>query len=215
MSVVEPDSIEDLREPLRMLKRPFLMRSYEATPEDYEAIDDEDFKCEYFEGELVVHSPASLEHEQVVVFVSSLLREFASRRRLGTVYGSNAVMQLGLRRFSPDVSYLSTAGEVRVRGGRLHGPMDLVVEIHSSSTRAYDRGDKLRAYQEGRVPEIWLIDADEKRFEGIVLRDGNYDRRGLRNGVWSSVVVPGLSLDVSWLWRRPLPSLDECRAVGR
>lgn len=215
MVIIEPDHIEELREPLRTLKRPFLMRSYEATPEDYEAIDDEDFKCEYFEGELIVHSPASLEHEQVVLFVGALLREFVSQRRLGTVYGSNAVMQLGLRRFSPDVSFLSTAGENRIRGGRVHGPMDLTVEILSSSTRAYDRGDKLAAYQDGGVPEIWLIDPDEKRFEGIVQRGAGYDRRELTEGVWSATAVSGLSLDVAWLWRRPLPSLDECRAIGR
>ena len=46
----------------------------------------------------------------------------------GRVFGSNAVMQLGQRRFSPDVSVLLAASYGRIRGPRVIGPMDLAVE---------------------------------------------------------------------------------------
>lgn len=214
MPVVENDEIQKTRELLRQFSSPILLRAYEATPEDYEAIGDEDFKCEYLDGVLIVHSPATLEHEDEAGFVYIFLRDFASRHRLGRVFGANAVMQLGHRRFSPDISYLSVANENRVSGGRVNGPMDLVVEVLSSSTRSYDRGEKLAAYQAGRVPEIWLIDEQNRRFEAHVLRGDSYERAELSTGVWASPTVAGLKLDVSWLWRRPLPTLDECRAIS-
>jgi Uma2 family endonuclease len=158
--VSSSDQYPRLREALRSLEPPFLLRHFDATPEDYEAITDEDLKCEYIDGELIVHSPASLEHEEIVVFESTLLREFVSARGLGRVFGSNAVMQLGQRRFSPDASVLLAPNYGRIREKRVIGPVDLAVEVISASTRAYDFETKLPAYREGRVGEIWLIDAD-------------------------------------------------------
>lgn len=237
MPLIEAQEIKEWRAGMRLCPHSFLLRAYEAEPTDYEAIGDEDFKCEYHDGVLIVHSPASYEHERLAAFLVLFLGDHVTRHKLGTVLGSNAVMQLGERRFSPDVSFLSAASEKRVRGGRVHGPMDLVVEVLSSSTRAYDRGEKLTAYQQGNVPEIWLIDPDERRFDAYVLRHelnpqgassfqrpGNnggsiepleYEHTLLTAGRWNCAVLPKLVLDVDWLWRRPLPSLDECHTQAQ
>ena len=55
---------------MSLLEPPFLLHFSDTTPEDYEALSDEDLKCEYLDGELIVHSPASPEHEELIVFVS-------------------------------------------------------------------------------------------------------------------------------------------------
>jgi len=85
MSIVDsPEEYAALRDALRQFRWSFLLHRYDATPEDYEQLMDEDLKCEYVDGDLIVHSPASLEHEALTLFVGSLLREFANTRRLGS-----------------------------------------------------------------------------------------------------------------------------------
>jgi len=206
----EQVNVPELREALRQLPGPYLIRRYEATLADYEQISDEDLKCEYVDGELIVHSPASIAHERLVTFISTLINLLASSRNLGEVYGSNAVMQLGRRRFSPDVSFLTLGHKQRVRAGQVRGPMDLAVEVLSASTRRYDLEEKRPAYRAGRVPEVWLIDPQRKVFEADVLAGGRYTSRRLTRGRFRSRVLPGFALDVTWLWSDPLPNPLDC-----
>jgi Uma2 family endonuclease len=209
---LEERELRDARTTLRQTSRSFFIHTFDATVEDFLAITDEDLKCEYRDGELIVHSPASFAHEDVSAFLISFLRDYASRNRLGRVLGPNLVVQLSASRFfSPDISFLSDANAARVQDGRVMGPVDLAIEVLSKSTRKYDRGEKLVAYQQGRIPEIWLVDPDEKRFEAFVLCGDAYQKSELAAGDWNATVLPGLRLDVSWLWREELPSLDECR----
>jgi Uma2 family endonuclease len=208
--VASSDRYLELREALRMLQPPFLLRHFDATPEDYEAITDEDLKCEYLDGQLIVHSPASLDHEHLALFVGAVLHEFVSAGSLGRVFGSNAVMQLGQRRFSPDVSVLLAVNYGRIRGQRVIGPMDLAVEVISASTRAWDFETKVPAYREGRVGEIWLIDAERRQFAAHAWTGEEYLSRVLATGSWSSVAIPGLEVRLDCLWQNPLPGVRDC-----
>ena len=208
--VAASDQYSALRDVLGALQPPFLLRHFDATPEDYEAITDEDLKCEYLDGELIVHSPASLDHEDLVLFVGSVLREFISARAFGRVVGSNAVMQLGQRRFSPDVSVLLAANYGRIRGSRVVGPMDLAVEVISTSTRAWDFETKVPAYREGRIGEVWLIDAERRQFTTHAWSGEGYESGVLTTGSWSSLAIPGLRLRIDALWQSPLPGVRDC-----
>jgi Uma2 family endonuclease len=206
-----PSDYPLLREELRALQPPFLLRHYDATPEDYEQITDEDLKCEFIDGELIVHSPASFQHEDMASFVNAVLRSHVGHHVAGFVLGSNAVMQLGQRRFSPDVSVLLAEHADRIANKRVIGPLDLAVEILSTSTRKYDYETKLPLYREGRVREIWLIDPEKRQFEVHARKGDAYASQVLASGRWTSVAIPGLTIDVDWFWRDPLPSVLECR----
>jgi Uma2 family endonuclease len=58
--------------------------------------------------------------------------------------------------------------------GLIRGRPDLVVEIVSPSSRRYDRVTKLQWYSQLGVPEYWLVDAEARTLERLVLRDGMY-----------------------------------------
>lgn len=198
-----------LRKLVHALEGERLLRVRPASAWEYEAITDDDFKCEYVPGELILHSAASLPHEDLAAFLITLLRIFVSDRRLGRVFGSNAVMQLGESRFSPDISVLLNESEHRVQRDRVVGPMDLAVELVSRSTRSHDRKRKLPIYLEHGVREVWLVDRKRKTFEAH--RPGSPSRMiELQAGVFESAVLPGLKLDVGWLWQDPLPPLSRC-----
>ncbi len=219
MALLFHSTAEKAREAIRGIDAPYLLRTYDATPEDYELIADEDFRCEYLDGVLVVHSPATFAHEDRSSFLSALLRTFVEHRRYGWVLGANAVMQLGERRFCPDISFLHATHADRIQGGRVMGPMDLAVEFLSKSTRDYDLREKRTSYREGRIPEIWLIDTDLREFhvDVLVAAPGKTNGSGapyrtelLRQGRWSSQVLNGFWVDVTWFWSEPLPSVLDC-----
>lgn len=224
MALLAPGStIEKTRRALQDMDPPYLLRKYDATLEDYDLIADEDLRCEFLDGVLVVHSPATIDHEDRSGFLNGLLRNFVDDRNLGRVLGANAVMQLGDRRFCPDISFLKQAHTDRVQKGQVVGPMDLVIEFLSKSTRDYDLGEKRIAYREGRVPEIWLIDPQRPEFHADVFAplqgeshdSALYRTETLREGRWSSRVLEGFWVDVTWLWQEPLPSVLECfRAIA-
>ncbi len=214
-------TIEKARRALQEIDPPFLLRKYEATVEDYELLADEDLRCEFLDGVLLVHSPATIDHEDRLSFLHGLLRIFVDDRQLGRVLGANAVMQLGDRRFCPDISFLRKAHAPRIQQGQVVGPMDLAVEFLSKSTRDYDLGEKRAAYREGRVPEIWIFDPQRREFHADVLTGGSngspssYRTETLREGRWASKVLEGFWFDVTWLWKDPLPNVLECyRAVA-
>ncbi|MBI2301817.1 MAG: Uma2 family endonuclease [Armatimonadetes bacterium] len=93
----------------------------------------------------------------------------------------------------------------RLRAAYLEGPADLVIEIASPSTRGVDHGDKFYEYEQGGVPEYWLLDPERRRPEFFLL-----DAEGIYSpvvvgpvGVYESPALSGLRLRVEWLWTRP------------
>jgi len=214
MLTANSSEILQLREDLRRLQPPYLLRKYDATQEDYDSIADEDLRCEFIDGVLIVHSPASVHHEERLVFLATLVNMFAASKQLGRVFGSNTVMELGQRRLCPDLSFLRTDHADRIQRGRVVGPMDLVIEMVSKSTRDYDLGERRNAYHEGRIPEIWFIDAELKQCQIDQLEDDTYSTRTLTTGRFTSRILPGLSLEVAWFWSDPPPNPLECLKVA-
>lgn len=208
--------LEQARSAIQSLEPPYLLQLNDVLPDDYEKICDEDFRCEYVDGVLFVHSPASLPHVNRVSFLVCLLRMFAEKRSLGLVFTSNAVMQIGERRFCGDVSFIGAEHADRLRIDRVIGPMDLVVEIVSKSTRSYDLRDKRAYYREAGVPEVWFVDTGRNEFHVDYLdkslgQDGMaYGNELLTTGRWHSRVLSGLWVDVSWFWTDPLPNALDC-----
>jgi Uma2 family endonuclease len=91
----------------------------------------------------------------------------------------------------------------------LEGPAHLVVEIISPGSRAMDRGEKFYEYEQGGVPEFWLIDPQRKQAEFYQRgQDGIYRLVPPgSDGLYHSQVLKGLWLKVDWLWQEPLPPL--------
>ncbi|HPD29500.1 MAG TPA: Uma2 family endonuclease [Phycisphaerae bacterium] len=210
MLTLDAKHIRELREDLQHLAPPYQLRKYEATIEDYEEPAHEDLRCEYLDEVQIVHSPASVQHEERLIFLATLLNTVVAGRRLGRMYASNAVMQLGERRFCPDLSYLAAEHTDRIRGTRVVGPTDLVVEMAFTDTREYDLGEKHAACHQGRIPKIWFINADHKQVQVNVLEGEVHLTNTFTNGRFDGRILPGISIEVNWFWTEPLPNPLEC-----
>ena len=181
--------------------------SYEAFLERV----DENSHVEWVDGEVIEMSPISERHEDVSGFLKPLLRHFAEARQLGIVRGEPYQMKpaLHLPGRVPDFFFVATAHLDRLRSTYLEGPADLVVEIISPESRVRDRGDKFFEYEAGGIPEYWLLDPIREQAEFYQLNENGIYRTVPtdKDGRYYSAVLPGLWLQVDWLWQTPLPPL--------
>lgn len=169
---------------------------------------DEDTQAEWVDGEVVMVSPASKRHQEIIGFLSGILVPYTQVRDLGTVLTAPFQMYLAdvQRGREPDVLFVAKEHLHRLQETHLNGPADLAIEILSPESRLRDRGEKLAEYEAAGVHEYWIIDPDEKRADFYVLGDdGRYDRRRPEGGRYHSGVLAGFELRVEWLWAEPLP----------
>ena len=191
-----------------------LMQTQRATKISYgeflERID-ENPHVEWVDGEIIEMSPIFERHEDLSGFLKPLVRHFAEAYNLGVVRGEPFQMKpaLSLPGRAPDFFFVATAHLDRLRSTYLEGPADLVVEIISPESRARDRGDKFFEYEAAGIPEYWLLDPIREQAEFYQLDPGGIYRPAALDaqGRYQSVVLPGLWLQVSWLWQTPLPPL--------
>jgi len=198
-----------LEVPTELIAGEYLLQRYDATVADYERAANEDTRLELLDEVLIMHSPASVRHELIFSFLLGLMQGYVRAKDLGTVLGSRTPMYLeNMRRFEPDLLFVSNAAMPRLGDTALRGAADLVIEILSPATREYDLGKKRDAYAAGGVGEYWMIDAANSRL--MVDRPAGARRSELESGWYDTDAVAGFRLDVSWLWRNPPPDANAC-----
>lgn len=164
--------------------------------------------AEWVDGQVVPMTPVATRHQDVADWLTALLRLLVERNELGKVLSAPVQMRLPRSGREPDVMFIAREKLERVRELYIEGPADLVIEVVSPESQTPNRRDKLREYEAAGVREYWIIDPVGQEAEFCDLgKDGRYERVPLREGVFHSVVVPGLWLRVEWLWQQPLPSL--------
>lgn len=166
--------------------------------------------AEWVDGE-IIYMTVSDTHQNLVDFLTALMRHFAEAYDLGLVRSASYPIRLRQRPSirEPDVMFVSSANEHRMKRNYLDGPADIAVEVVSPESRTRDRRDKRFEYAQAGVREYWIIDHEKERAEFFLLgEDGAYDPIPLdAEGIFHSIVLPGFWLRVSWLWQRPLPKL--------
>ena len=173
---------------------------------------------EFVRGEVVMHSPATAEHQDLVRFLLRLLDGYCEARGWGKVLTGPAAVQLAsdvVR--EPDLFVLPPEEVPKARGTPLRARPALVIEVISPSTRTIDLVEKAQDYAAARIPEYWAVDPERRKL--TVHRQepeaGGYRVERVASDRVESSAVPGFWLLTDWLWQQdPLPPADEClRAV--
>jgi len=175
---------------------------------------DEDTRAEWVDGEVILMSPASGEHQDLGSFLISTLKCFVQARDLGIIRYEMFQMKTGpdLPGRLPDILFVAKEHLHRLEHTSLRGPADLAIEIVSPESRARDRGAKFYEYEKGGVQEYWLLDPERRRaeFYNLGVDDTYYFVPVGNDGIFRSTVVDGLWIQVEWLWTQP-PVLDVLR----
>lgn len=158
-------------------------------------------RYELIDGELVV-TPSPIPFHQVVLGRGfRLFDAFVVRTNVGIVLTApvDVVLATGVV-VVPDLLVIARHRLGIIGPKAIEGPPDLVLEIHSPSTRDRDLGEKKALYARYRVPEYWAGDPDARSITVFALRDGRYDVLPLVDGRARSEVLPGFEVEVAGLF---------------
>ena len=166
---------------------------------------------EYVRGEVVMYSPATAEHQDLVGFLHWLLRGYCEAKGLGKVLmGPAAVRILPDVVREPDIFVISPEDIPKAKGTPLELRPILVVEVISPSTRTMDLREKAEDYAQAQIPEYWAVDPQQKEIWVHRLGERGYEVRRIEAGRAESLSLPGFHLKLEWLFRETLPPADEC-----
>lgn len=180
---------------------------------------DEDTRAEWVDGEIVLMpSPATLDHQNAGLFLSSVLNIYVQANDLGHIVFAPYVMKLAAisRGREPDIIFVSKDREHLLTRHYLDGPADLAIEIVSPESKKRDRKEKFAEYEAAGVLEYWMFDPDHRNAEFYQLgEDGRYHRVEVgADGIYRSKAVAGFWLRVDWLCQTPMPAtLDVLREL--
>ncbi|CAN5688247.1 Uma2 family endonuclease [soil metagenome] len=171
--------------------------------------DDSGIKHEFLDGQVWAMSGGTPDHAAVAGNVLTLLNIQLSGKKC-RVFTSDLRIRVeatGLGTY-PDVSVVCGRLELDPEDAKRHTVINprILVEVLSPSTEAYDRGEKLRQYQQiPSVDEIVLVAHDRREIE-IVRRepDGSWSRHLAGDGETATLSSVACGLPVSEVYRDPL-----------
>jgi Uma2 family endonuclease len=164
---------------------------------------DDGKRYEVIDGQLYVTPPPITEHQGAASALHGYIWHYVRERQLGRVYFALIGVVLddenGLQ---PDLVYVARERLEIVSRRGIEGAPDLVVEILSPSTRARDRGIKLRRYAAAGVPHYWIVDPRTRALEAYHLGERGYALTGKHGpgSVFHPELFPGLAIPIDDLW---------------
>ncbi len=195
----------------RPIEQHYLLRFGGWTLEQYLKEAPEDLICEFVRGEVIMHSPATAEHQRLVKFLMRLLDGYCERKGCGEVLmGPAAVRILPDVIREPDIFVIAKEDLKRAKDAIDARPI-FIVEVISPSTRALDLKEKADDYALSGIQEYWAVDPEQKAVFVHRLKDGRYEVEVVEKGRVESISIPGFFIEVEWLFL--LPRVDECLQV--
>lgn len=199
--------METVLDPLiRSPKLPKYIQQLEATLAEeqrkrqafYETVQEGD-KVEFINGEVVMHSPVRLKHNDASGALYRLLSDFVEKNDLGVVGHEKLMISLTRNDYEPDVCFFGKEKAAHLHPDQLRFPApDFIAEILSDSTAGVDRGVKLEDYAAHSVAEYWIIDPDAQTVEQYLLHDETYKLAvktdSASNATLKSAAIPGFAI---------------------
>lgn len=163
----------------------------------YEHISEQE-KSEFINGEIIVHSPITLDHNLINGNLWVIMDAFVTRHDLGLVGIEKLLIKLTRNDYEPDLCFFKQEKAREFAADQKFFPApDLIVEVLSDGTEKRDRGVKFEDYQAHGVAEYWLVSPQEKFVEQYLLKDGSYTLQAeATNGQIICQAISGLSVPV-------------------
>jgi len=175
------------------------------TYDDLVALPEDNLRHEIIDGEHVV-SPAPIPKHQIVVgHIHGILYRYLQEHPIGRVFVAPLDIIFSPHNvLEPDVLYISNERSI-IGPKNVQGAPDLTVEVLSELKRR-DEVDKLAVYERFGVVEYWIADPEAETVR-VYRRGaaGTYgsavELRAHRQDVLTSLLFPGLTIDVAYLFR--------------
>jgi len=172
------------------------------TFEEYLTYDDRtDKRYEFNDGELVEMTPATVFHNDLMMFFAFFLQtEITRSQHPYCVRVNSTEIFNGKRTRRPDVLVM-TLEQKKSLGNKpdiLHEPCLLAIEIVSPTCRTVDTVEKREEYAQFGIPEYWIVDFLLGTFAVLTLVNEVYIEKVYREGDRIvSDVFPSIALSMS------------------
>jgi Uma2 family endonuclease len=178
-----------------------------VTPEEYLAAERlSETRSEYLDGGVYPMPGGTANHGRIVVNVATELATQLRERDCDVLLSDMKVRMPDSRKFFyPDVVVI--CGKLQFHDERkdiITNP-NLVIEVLSPSTEAFDRGAKFRAYQTiESLKEYLLASQDRPLIEQYIRDEGGEWRYKAAEGIESSLTLPsvGCTLNLAAVYKR-------------
>jgi len=141
-------------------------RVHAWTPDEVRALPDDGRRYEVVRGELLVTPAPSFHHQDAVLRIVAVLRDYVERTGAGYALMSPAdITPEPGALVQPDVFVGPLPEGRRPTSWADFSHLLLAVEILSPSSARADRTIKRRLFQRTRVPEYWIVDLDARLVE--------------------------------------------------
>ncbi len=130
---------------------------------------------EIIDGRHYMNAAPNPRHQTVSRHIQFQLYEQLELKGLGQVF--DAPIDLQLTEWDivqPDLVVVLSRNQI-ITSTKIKGVPDLIVEILSPSNRDYDEGLKKQLYEQASVPELWIVDPEERcAWQYRLLTEGRY-----------------------------------------
>ena len=162
---------------------------------------------ELIDGRIIVHESTRF-HQLVVMHIVVALRRWIDEGGFGDVSLPIDLRISERTVLAPDALWYADARQVDLYGAAQLEPPDLVVEVRSPATWAYDVGLKRERYEGWGVGELWLVDTKSRSVlvhRRSQPRVGGFDvaLEAEEASTLRSPLLPGFELAVSALFALP------------
>lgn len=159
---------------------------------------DEQMKVEFINGEIITHSPVRREHNEATGLLYQLINVYVRKNKLGFV-GFEKIMTTFTRNdYEPDIVFFNAEKSKSFTKKQVLFPVpDFIVEVLSDGTKDKDRGIKFTDYENHKVGEYWIIDAEKEVVEQYLISNGQYELvLKSSNGSIKSSVIEGFEIPI-------------------
>lgn len=169
--------------------------------EFYHQISDQE-KAEFINGEVIMHSPASKLHGDILKNLSRIITFYVDHHNLGWVGVEKMMISLSRNDYEPDLIFFKSERSYEFKSSQMKFPApDFIVEILSNSTKVRDRGIKFSDYAAHGIKEYWIIDPEMSSVEKYYLINEDFELQiKIKEGVIQSHEIKGLELPVEALF---------------
>ncbi|MBK1833660.1 Uma2 family endonuclease [Roseibacillus ishigakijimensis] len=160
-------------------------------------------KAEFINGEVIMHSPARSQHNQVRHLLERIL-SIKTDQQEGFLTSEKALCAFTRNDYEPDILWFGPEKAASIEPRTLIHPVpDFIVEVLSDSTEKRDRGVKFEDYAAHGVAEYWLIEPYERFIEQYRLGDGEYHlHEKLSHGDITPLSFPDLTIPLAAIFER-------------
>ncbi len=153
MPKVLADQLLERHDALQQMKRlQAMIEDEHSRRKDFYQWVTEDFKAEFINGKIVVHSPVRKRHWEASDFLSRLLSIYTSIKKIGKVGTEKVMISLTRNDYEPDLVFFSKEKAEAFEEDQVLFPApDFVVEILSKSTAKVDKTVKKDDYALHRI----------------------------------------------------------------